>query len=154
MLTRRDFLGLVASQAALALVARDALALPASLGAPTITVYKSPSCGCCHKWVEHAQRGGLAVKTIDMDDVTSVKQHLGIPQQLWSCHTGVIEGYAIEGHVPVADVQRLLKERPKVMGLAVPGMPMGSPGMEGPRSDKYDVLAFDKAGKTTVWAKR
>ena len=152
MLTRRAFLGLAASQAALALVARRALALPVD-APPRLTVYKSPSCGCCTKWVEHLTANGFAVDAKNMDDVSEIKRSLGVPQALWSCHTGVIDGYAIEGHVPAKDIKRLRAQRPKVVGLAVPGMPMGSPGMEGPRKDAYDVIAFDRAGKTSVFSR-
>jgi hypothetical protein len=154
MFSRRAFLGLAASQAALALVARHAFAFPAGAGAPTMTVYKSPTCGCCTKWVEHVQKNGIAVVAKDVDDVTSLKRDLGVPVALWSCHTGVIEGYAIEGHVPATEIRRLLKERPKLAGVAVPGMPAGSPGMESPRPDHYDVIAFDTKGRTRVFARR
>jgi hypothetical protein len=153
MLTRRAFLGVAAGQAALAVVAPHALAF-SRLGAPTMTVYKSPTCGCCSKWVDHVQKGGIAVIARDVDDVTPLKRDLGVPHQLWSCHTGVLEGYVIEGHVPATEIKRLLKERPRVIGLAVPGMPAGSPGMESPRPVRYDVIAFDKTGKTRVFARK
>ena len=120
---------------------------------PTITVYRDPNCGCCKKWIEHLIKHGFRVNDRKSDDMSEVKRGLGVPQKLESCHTGVVNGYVIEGHVPAADVQRLLKQKPKVAGLAVPGMPMGSPGMEGPRKDSYEVLSFDKAGKTSVFAK-
>lgn len=119
---------------------------------PAITVYKDPNCGCCAKWVDHLVKHGFRVTAKDSEDMTAVKAGLGVPPALNSCHTGLVNGYIIEGHVPAADIKRLLVEKPKVAGLAVPGMPMGSPGMEGPRTDRYDVLTFDKAGKTTVFA--
>ncbi|HMF88314.1 MAG TPA: DUF411 domain-containing protein [Gemmatimonadaceae bacterium] len=119
---------------------------------PTITVYKDASCGCCKSWIEHLTKHGYRVDAKDSDDMTEVKRSLGVPEALTSCHTAVVNGYLIEGHVPAADIARLLKTKPKVAGLAVPGMPMGSPGMEGPRTQKYDVLSFDKAGKTKVFA--
>jgi len=118
-----------------------------------ITVYKSPTCGCCSKWVRHLQDNGFEVEAINRSDMNSVKSNAGIPRQLASCHTAIIGGYVIEGHVPAADIKRLLKERPAVVGLTVPGMPMGSPGMEGARQDKYNVLTFDKAGNSTVFSR-
>jgi hypothetical protein len=117
----------------------------------SITVYKSPTCGCCSKWVRHLQDNGFEVEAINRKDMNSVKSEAGIPRQLASCHTAIIGGYVIEGHVPAVDIKRLLKERPDVAGLTVPGMPMGSPGMEGPRQDKYEVLTFTKSGDTAVF---
>jgi len=119
---------------------------------PKITVYKDANCGCCKSWIEHLIKHGYRVEAKDSDDMTGIKRSLGVPEALTSCHTAVVNGYLIEGHVPAADIARLLKTKPKVAGLAVPGMPMGSPGMEGPRTQKYDVLSFDKAGKTKVFA--
>lgn len=120
---------------------------------PVITVYRDPACGCCTKWIDHLIKHGFRVKDNKSDEMSEIKRGLGVPESMESCHTGVVNGYVIEGHVPAADIQRLLKQKPKVAGLAVPGMPMGSPGMEGPRTDRYDVLSFDKSGKTTVYAK-
>jgi hypothetical protein len=119
---------------------------------PTITVYKDPDCGCCKSWIEHLIKHGYRVDAKDTPEMTEVKRNLGVPDALSACHTAVVDGYLIEGHVPAADIARLLKEKPKVAGLAVPGMPMGSPGMEGPRTQHYQVLSFDKAGKTKVFA--
>ena len=119
---------------------------------PTITVYKDANCGCCKSWIEHLVKHGYRVDAKDSPDMTEIKRSLGVPDALTSCHTAVVNGYLIEGHVPAADIARLLKTKPKVAGLAVPGMPMGSPGMEGSRTQKYDVLSFDKAGKTKVFA--
>jgi len=119
---------------------------------PTITVYKDPSCGCCKSWIEHLIKHGYRVDAKDTPEMTEIKRTLGVPDGLTACHTAVVNGYLIEGHVPAADIARLLKEKPKVAGLAVPGMPMGSPGMEGPRTQHYQVLSFDKAGKTKVFA--
>jgi hypothetical protein len=139
----------------LALVLTTGAARP-SAGAtskePTITLYKDPSCGCCKSWIEHLIKHGYRVNAKDSDDMTEIKRSLGVPEALSSCHTAVVNGYLIEGHVPAADIARLLKTKPKVAGLAVPGMPMGSPGMEGPRKQKYEVFSFDKAGKTKVFA--
>lgn len=121
---------------------------------PVVTVYKSPTCGCCSKWVDHLRANGFEVKTTDMPDVQPMKQRFGVPADLASCHTAVVGGYVIEGHVPAEDVKRLLAERPDVTGLAVPGMPIGSPGMEveGRAPQPYDVIAFTKQGKRTVFA--
>jgi hypothetical protein len=119
---------------------------------PTITVYKDPSCGCCKSWIEHLIKHGYQVDAKDTPQMTEIKRSLGVPDRLSACHTAVVNGYLIEGHVPAADIARLLKEKPKVAGLAVPGMPMGSPGMEGPSKQHYQVLSFDKAGKTKVFA--
>jgi hypothetical protein len=118
----------------------------------SIIVYKSPTCGCCTKWVSHLQENGFEVETIDLQDMNSVKAEVGISRQLASCHTAKIGGYVIEGHVPASDIKRLLKERPDVVGLTVPGMPMGSPGMEGHRKDNYDVLTFTNSGETAVFS--
>ena len=120
---------------------------------PPITVYKSPTCGCCVKWVDHLKENGFEVESRDVKDVSMIKRMAGVDGKLASCHTALVEGYAIEGHVPAADIKRLLQERPAVRGLAVPGMPIGSPGMEqGSRKDPYHVIAFDKGGNTEVFA--
>ncbi|HJU66135.1 MAG TPA: DUF411 domain-containing protein [Gemmatimonadaceae bacterium] len=120
--------------------------------APTVTVYKDPNCGCCSRWVAHLRENGFSVVTHDTTSMDAIKATHGVTSELTSCHTGLVDGYVIEGHVPAADVQRLLRTKPKVAGLAVPGMPMGSPGMEGSRSDRYDVLSFDREGRTSVFA--
>jgi hypothetical protein len=121
-----------------------------------MVVYKSPTCGCCGAWVKHVRAAGYNVETVDVDDVTPYKTKHGVPLELSSCHTGVVDGYAIEGHVPADLIDRLLREQPKnAKALAVPGMPLGSPGMEvGGRKDAYDVLLIDNKGKSTVYAKR
>jgi hypothetical protein len=121
---------------------------------PTMTVQRDPGCGCCLNWVAHLQKAGFKVLVTESPVMEAVKDQRGVPKTVRSCHTGVVDGYVIEGHVPAADIQRLLKERPAIVGLAVPGMPMGSPGMEvsNGRVQPYDVIAFDKAGKTTVFA--
>ena len=121
---------------------------------PSVTVYKDPNCGCCSKWVEYMKKNGFNVTAIDTSDVASVKAKYGIAQELHSCHTAVIGDYAVEGHVPAEEIHRMLKEKPTIAGLAVPGMPTGSPGMEGAIKEKYDILTFDRAGKTTVYAQR
>ena len=119
-----------------------------------ITVYKSATCGCCKGWVSHLEDNGFAVKTHDMKDMSQIKKMAGITPKLSSCHTAMIDGYVIEGHVPASDIKRLLKERPDIKGLTAAGMPLGSPGMEMPdgRKDAYKVLSIDKEGKTAVFA--
>jgi hypothetical protein len=115
--------------------------------AQTITVYKTPWCGCCGDWIKHLQRDGFDVVAIERDDLAPVRQRYDVPDRLASCHTAEIDGYAIEGHVPAAEIRRLLNERPAAKGLSVPGMPMGSPGMEqGGQSHPYDVVLFGPSG--------
>jgi len=117
-------------------------------GSREITVYHSPSCGCCKGWIEHLRRHGFAVTGVERDDVVLTKQQLGLPGELASCHTAVIDGYVIEGHVPADDIKRLVAEKPAIAGLAVPGMPVGSPGMEmGSRKDPFTVIGFDREGQ-------
>jgi hypothetical protein len=121
----------------------------------TIDVYKSATCGCCNKWVDHLRAHGFTVRTTNREDLSGLKAAHHVPRQLQSCHLALVNGYAVEGHVPAADVQRLLRERPAIAGLAVPGMPIGSPGMEMPGSavQPFDVIAFDKNGQTRVFAR-
>ena len=146
--SRRTFL-----LGALAFAATRAWANPPSL---EIEVWKSPTCGCCRDWIDHLARDGIAARVNDVGN-TSARHRLGIPMQFGSCHTGVIGGYAIEGHVPAREIHRLLREKPDAVGLAVPGMPVGSPGMDGPvyggRKDPLDVLLIDRKGKTTIFAR-
>ena len=125
---------------------------PAPVRADIVTMYKSPACGCCSKWADHLRQRGYEVQTLEVRDLERVKIANGVPLGLASCHTALIEGYVIEGHVPVADIDRLLRERPAFAGLAVPGMPIGSPGMEGPNPEPYDVLSFDATGPLSVFA--
>ena len=113
---------------------------------PVVTVYKSPTCGCCGEWVKHMRASGFRVETHDMDDVTPIRRRHGVPGELSSCHTAMVGGYAIEGHVPAADVKRLLREGTKVKGLAVPGMVICSPGMEQGPAQPYATIAFDGRG--------
>jgi hypothetical protein len=117
----------------------------------TITVYKDPSCGCCLGWVEHLKANGFEVVVKEVPNVQDYKTKNGVPEDLQSCHTAIVDGYVIEGHVPAAEIKRLLAEHPKAKGLAVPGMPMGSPGMEGGQAQKYSVLLFNADGKTSVF---
>ena len=121
---------------------------------PRVTVFKDPGCGCCKSWVEHLRTHGFDVAVRDTSDVAGAKRTGRVPEQLHSCHTAFVNGYVVEGHVPAADIQRLLREKPKVAGIAVPGMPAGSPGMEmGTRVEKYDVIAFGRDGTTRVFAR-
>jgi len=110
-----------------------------------IIVYRSPTCGCCGKWIDHLKQNNFNVKDNVSDDMEAIKSQYGVPKEMASCHTAVVNGYVVEGHVPAADILKLLKDKPKVTGLAVPGMVTGSPGMEmGGRVDPYDVMSFDK----------
>lgn len=122
---------------------------------PLIEVHRSPSCGCCLKWVEHLRESGFRVSVNDTDDMQAVKQRLGVPENQRSCHTAQVGGYFVEGHVPAADIRRLLKEKPKARGLAVPGMPLGSPGMEVPDGTKqpYAVELVSRDGSTTTYSR-
>lgn len=119
---------------------------------PTVLVYKTPTCGCCNGWVEHMRQAGFTVDARDVRDLISVKMDGGVPTQMSSCHTAIIDGYVVEGHVPAEQVKRLLAERPEVAGIAVPGMPIGSPGMEGANPEPYQVLSFTHAGEAAVFA--
>ena len=121
-------------------------------GVPTVTVYKTPTCGCCAKWVRHLRGAGLEVTAVDVPDLRQIKAENGVPRHLSSCHTALVDGYVVEGHVPAGDVLRLLEERPQIAGLAVPGMPIGSPGMEGPNPESYTVYAFEATGGTSSFA--
>ncbi|MBA2707904.1 MAG: DUF411 domain-containing protein [Gemmatimonadaceae bacterium] len=122
--------------------------------ATLVKVYKDPNCGCCVKWMEHLEKNGFKVESMDMPDLSLLKQKHGVTGELQSCHTAIIGDYVIEGHVPAEVIRKLLKEKPAVLGLAVPGMPMGSPGMEGATRERYDILTFDRAGRTKVYAQR
>lgn len=139
--TRRATLGLIAS-----------LGISVAGGVraetrPTMTVSKDPNCGCCSGWVAHLQRNGFVVSVTETSDVQAIKARLGVPADLTSCHTAEIAGYVIEGHVPAPAIMRLLADRPSALGLAVPGMPVGSPGMEGGTPEVYDIILFGKDGQ-------
>lgn len=124
--------------------------------AVAMTVYRDPGCGCCESWAEQARSHNFAVTVIDRSDMPAIKRRHSVPEKLFSCHTAIVAGYAIEGHVPFADVRRLLAGKPVgVRGLAVPGMPRGSPGMEMPdgSKDPFQVMAFDVEGKASVFSK-
>jgi hypothetical protein len=131
-------------------LAQASLAAPAT---PVIDVYKSPTCGCCNKWIDHLKANGLTVRSHDTDNVTQHKVRLGVPSAYGSCHTAEIGGYVVEGHVPARDIKRLLKEKPRARGLVVPAMPVGSPGMEeGNRRDPYDVFLVNRNGSVRTYA--
>lgn len=172
-LTRRTFAGTLVAAGALALAGcgapqqsdasktEAANGMPASDGSPAapqlaaMTVYRDPNCGCCEAWAEIARKAGYDVTVVDHSDMAAIKRQHGVPAELASCHTTVVGGYAIEGHVPLAAVARLLEERPSgTKGVAVPGMPRGSPGMEMPDGarDPFQVIAFDAAGRTQVFS--
>ena len=138
-LTRRSALVAMASvvQARVAFAAEE----------PSITVHKDPSCGCCSGWVQHVQKAGFVTKVFDTNDIDAVKKRLGVPNDLAACHTAEVGGYVIEGHVPAAALRRFLAEKPQAKGLPVPGMPIGSPGMEGGKPEKYDVVLFGPAAR-------
>ncbi|MEO6211706.1 MAG: DUF411 domain-containing protein [Gemmatimonadaceae bacterium] len=154
MMDRRGFLAAALVSAGTLIARRAAAAAPAHpfLTRPPVTVYKDPSCGCCKKWVEHMQASGFTVTAHDDSDMDALKDHYGVPSGVRSCHTALIGSYVVEGHVPASDVDRMLKEQPKAAGLALPGMVMGSPGMEGGMSKPYTVVAFQKSGATTAFA--
>lgn len=120
---------------------------------PEVDVYKSPYCGCCEGWVKHMEEAGFKVKTTNVDDVPAARKRLGMPEHYGSCHTARIGNYVIEGHVPAADVKRLLKEKPPAIGLAAPGMPGGSPGMESAPARPYEVLLVDYNGSANMFAR-
>ena len=142
------------SKSARLLVAGGLLALGSAAHAVTMTVHKSASCGCCAKWVEHVQKHGFNVRVVNVDDVMAVKAKAGIPDRLASCHTTMVGGYVIEGHVPAIDIRKLLASKPKAKGLAVPGMPMGSPGMEhGDHREPFETLLIKPNGSTAVFAR-
>lgn len=125
----------------------------AARSGPEVHVFKSPTCGCCGKWVEHLQAAGFAVKVTEISDTAATRKRLGMPERYGSCHTATVGGYLIEGHVPAAEVKRLLAAKPKAIGLAAPGMPPASPGMDVPgRTDPYDVLLIGSDGQSTVFA--
>ncbi len=147
-MSRRSFLGLCVLGAAAALSLR--YLPPAHASADLLEVYKSPWCGCCGAWIGHMREAGFTVRVTDLEDMEPLKARLGVVPELASCHTAVIGGYVIEGHVPAREVARLLAERPQATGLAVPGMPMGSPGMEtdGP-ADAYEVVLFAPGTRET-----
>jgi hypothetical protein len=120
---------------------------PSAAAEPVITVHRDPDCGCCLGWVQHLQKAGFPTKVLETKDLDAVKTRLGVPDDLAACHTAEVSGYVIEGHVPAAALQRFLAEKPNATGLAVPGMPIGSPGMEGGKPEAYEVVLFGPGGR-------
>ncbi len=148
LLVLASLLGVIAAS----LVFTGARVLAAQSDLPEIVVYKTPTCGCCSLWVDHLRAAGFRVRTTDLDDLSPIRRDWKVPSKLASCHTAKVGRSVIEGHVPAADIRRLLETRPRVDGLAVPGMPIGSPGMEqGNVLEPYDVLSFNAAGETRVF---
>jgi hypothetical protein len=147
---RRAVLAAVATAAFVPALARAQRALP------EVQVYKSPTCGCCNDWIRHLQAAGFSVRATDVPDSRFMRARFGMPSKFASCHTALAGGYVVEGHVPAREIKRLLRERPNALGLAVPGMPVGSPGMDGPEYrgvvDPYDVLLVQPDGRATVFA--
>jgi hypothetical protein len=120
--------------------------------APNATVYRSPDCSCCHGWIDHLKSQGFKIDDVATNDIETIKQKYNVPDDLASCHTAIVNGYVVEGHVPAQDIKRLLQEQPQVIGLSVPQMPVGTPGMEmGNKKDPFSVLAFDRQGKVEVF---
>jgi hypothetical protein len=142
-LTRRCVL--IAGAGALA----QSAGTPVAAAEPVITVHRDPNCGCCLGWVQHLQKAGFRTKVLETRDVDAVKSRLGVPDELAACHTAEIAGYVIEGHVPATALKRFLAEKPNATGLAVPGMPIGSPGMEGGNPEPYEAVLFGPAGRRT-----
>ena len=146
MIDRRAMIGAILAAASAAACARPAKPIE-------VNVYKSPSCGCCGAWVDHLRSSGMAVIVQNMEDVSPIAAGAGVPDQARSCHTAIVDGYFVEGHVPAADIRKLLSERPKARGIAVPGMPIGSPGMEqGDARQPYDTLIIGLDGKSRIFA--
>jgi hypothetical protein len=152
MPTRRQFI--LASAAASLTPFAVGRALVAVKAPQAITVYKDAGCQCCVKWVAHLNKNGFLATATDVPDMDEVKKNLRVPAALQSCHTAVVGKYVIEGHVPAEDIRKLLASKEAIQGLAAPGMPMGSPGMEGGKTDHYDVIAFTNTGKTRVYSRR
>lgn len=126
---------------------------PAPSGSQTVTVYRDPNCGCCSKWIDHMRNAGFTISDNKTSDVGSIKRKHGVPRTLDSCHTSLVDGYVFEGHVPADLVERVLRERPAILGLAAPGMPQSAPGMD-VGNERYDVVSFTSDGKTAVFATR
>lgn len=130
-----------------------ATVVPAFAAGDEVVMFKDPNCGCCGKWAEHMREHGFRVKEVATSQMGQIKHEAGVPQALGSCHTATVGGYVVEGHVPAADVRRMLTDKPAIAGISAPGMPLGSPGMEGPYpADRYDVVSFDAQGRTAVYA--
>ena len=156
MMQRRGFLARLAGLAAVGVTGRRLWAeLPGGTSPTPITVYKSSTCGCCTKWVDHLRASGFAPAVIDEEEMDALKDEMGVPPGVRSCHTGIVEKYLIEGHVPASDIRRLLAERPRTAGLAVPGMPPLTPGMAAPgeKPRDFEVVSFQTDGSTRLFAR-
>jgi len=157
MMSRRSFVGHAAG-AGLALAGGRSLwaAVRSPAVSPTMTIYMSPTCGCCAKWVDHVKAAGFTTEVHEEQDMDVVKQSLGVPADMRSCHTAQVDKYLIEGHVPAEDIKKLLDQKPSAAGLAAPGMPASSPGMAVPGEphEAYDILVFQRDGSSKVFAKR
>lgn len=139
---------------ALVLAAAASLSSAALADDEDVVLYKNPNCGCCGKWADHMREAGFSVREVSTQQMNIVRDEAGVPRELGSCHTALIDGYVVEGHVPASDVRRLLEERPLVSGISVPGMPLGSPGMEGPyEPESYEVLTFGGIEGTQVFSR-
>lgn len=156
MITRRSFVAQAAGLALGTLGSHRLLAQPDARSGTAITVYKSASCGCCAKWVDHLRANGFTPVVHDEEDMDAIKDEMGVPAQVRSCHTALLGRYLVEGHVPAEELRRLLAERPSVVGLAVPGMPKSTPGMAvpGDAHEPYEVVSFTRDGRTTLYARR
>ncbi|MEP7177436.1 MAG: DUF411 domain-containing protein [Gemmatimonadales bacterium] len=156
MITRRSFVAQAAGLALGTLGSHRLLAQPDARPGTAITVYKSASCGCCAKWVDHLRANGFTPVVHDEEDMDAIKDEMGVPAQVRSCHTALLGRYLVEGHVPAEELRRLLAERPAIVGLAVPGMPKSTPGMAvpGDAHEPYEVVSFTRDGRTTLYARR
>jgi hypothetical protein len=155
MISRRTFVTRAAGLALITTYGRRLVAQSGAAPGTAITVYKSASCGCCAKWVDHLKANGFTPTVQDTNEMDAIKDDMGVPSGLRSCHTAILGKYLVEGHVPAADLRRLLAEKPAIAGLAAPGMPPSSPGMSEPgqRPEPYEVFAFGKDGKSTLYAR-
>ena len=153
-MSRRALLAAVLAGSAILVATGWGLIGQTATAGPQLRVWKSPRCGCCGKWVEYLRDNGFEVKVFNTGDVTRIKRRYGVPLELGSCHTATVGDYVIEGHVPADSIRRLLAEQPRARGLAVPRMPMGSPGMEGPDPEAYEVLLFDEQGGQSLFERK
>ena len=147
-------LGTVIIVGAIVIASGSGLLGGAGAKATEVEIYKSPYCGCCSQWIKHLRANGFRTSVRNVEDLELVKAANGVPQHLQSCHTALVDGYVVEGHVPADLIRRLLAERPDVAGIAVPGMPSSAPGMDQPTGERYTVMIFDKKGRTAVYARR
>jgi hypothetical protein len=156
MISRRSFLAQTAALGASLAGGKSVWAAVAAADPKTMTIYMSPTCGCCSKWVDHVKAAGFKTEVHEEEEMDAVKDNLGVPRDMRSCHTAQVDKYLIEGHVPAEDIKKLLDQQPKAAGLAAPGMPASSPGMAVPGQphEPFDVLLFQRDGKSEVFAHR